>query len=127
MNEPGAAVLPPHHPGIAMKPDDATIARDYPICGSQRLARKKHLGGFQAPALLIIGMNVLIPANRIFQPLLSRIAKGRFDLRAHICFADTSVEISHEDDRRYLLQECAIFGLKIRRLRIRIRSLPTFR
>jgi hypothetical protein len=55
MNEPGPTVVSPHHLGVAMKPDNAAIARNDPICGSQWLARKKHLGGFQTPALLIMG------------------------------------------------------------------------
>ena len=126
MNTPRAAIFPAHHSGVAMKPDNAAIARNHSICGSQRLAREEHLGSFQAPALLVIGVNVLIPANRIFQPFFSRISEGRFDLRAHIRLADTPVEISHEDNRRYLLQQSTVFGLKVWRSRIRSRFLPIF-
>ena len=119
MNTPRASVFPAHHSGVAMEPDNAAIARNHSICGAQRLAGEEHLGGFQAPALLVIGVNVLIPTDRIFQPFFSRISEGGFDLRAHIRLADTPVEISHEDNRRYLLQQSAVFGLKVWRLRIR--------
>ena len=109
-----------------MKPDDAAIACNHSIRGSQRLAGEEHLGSFQAPALLVIGVNVLIPADRIFQPFFSRISEGGFNLRAHIGFADTPVEIGHEDNRRYLLQQSTVFGLKVRRLRIRSQFLLIF-
>ena len=79
---------------------------------------------FQAPALFVIGVNVLIPANWIFQPFFSRISEGGFNLRAHISLADTPVEISHEDNRRYLLQQSTVFGLRVWLSCIRNRCLP---
>ena len=109
-----------------MKPDDAAIPRNYSICGAERLAGEEHLRGFQAPALLIIGVNVLIPANRILQPFFPRISEGRFNLRAHIRFTDTPVEMGHENNRRYLLQKGAVFRLKVWSVRIRRRLMAIF-
>ena len=126
MNTPGPAVFPPHHSGIAVKPDNAAIPRNYSICGSERLAGEEHLGSFQAPAFLVMGVNVLIPANRILQPFFTRISEGRFNLRAHIRFTDAPVEISHENNRRYLLQKGAVFGLKVWSVRIRRRLMAIF-
>ena len=97
MNKPGLAILAANHLGFAMKPDHAAVARQHPVGRPQRLAGKKHLGGFRAPALLVVGMNLLIPAHRIFQPFFLREAQRRFDLRADIGFADAAIEIGHED------------------------------
>ena len=77
------------------------------------------LGGFHAPALLVVGMDVLVPAHRIFQPLFPREAQRRFDLRADVRLADTAVEIGHEDDGGNLLEQRAVFGFKVRRGRPR--------
>src|SRR5271154_7377546 len=104
VNTPRASVFQAHHAGVAMEPDNAAIARDDAICGAKGLAGEEHLGGFEAPTLLVIGMNVLIPADWIFQPFFARISESGFNLRAHIRLADTPVEISHEDNRGYLLQ-----------------------
>src|SRR5580658_1425545 len=98
VNTPGASVFQAHHAGVAMEPDDASIARDHAIGGAQGLAGEEHLRRFEAPTLLVIGMNALIPADWIFQPFFARISESGFDLRAHIGLADTPVEIGHEDN-----------------------------
>ena len=72
------------------------------------------LGRFNAPALLVFGMDAVVPADRIFEPLFAGVAQCRFDLRADVCLADAAIEISHEDDGRNLLQQRAILGLEIR-------------
>src|ERR1700733_3201590 len=113
VNTPGASVLQAHHAGVAMEPDDAAIARNYAICGAQGLAGEEHLGRFEAPTLLVIGMNALIPADWILQPFFSGISERCFNLRAHIGLADTPVEIGHEDNRGYLLQQSAVFRLRV--------------
>ena len=59
-------------------------------------------------------MNVLIPADRIFEPLLAGVPKRGLDLRADVGLADAAIEIGHEDDGRNLLQQRAILGLEIR-------------
>ncbi len=59
MDEPWLAIGAAHHPRIAVKPDHVSIARDHAIRRSQRLARQKHLRRFQAPALLVVRMDVL--------------------------------------------------------------------
>ena len=75
------------------------------------------LGGFKAPALLIIGMNAFVPAHRIFEPLFARVAECGFDFGADIGLADAAIEIGHEDDGRDLLQQRAVAGFEIRSLR----------
>ena len=34
-----------------------SLARDHAICGAQGLAGEERVGGFEAPTLLVIGMN----------------------------------------------------------------------
>src|SRR5579872_1632174 len=53
-------------------------------------------------------MDLLIPANGIFQPFLLGESERRFNLRAHVGFADPLVEICHEHDRRNLIEQHAI-------------------
>ena len=60
-------------------------------------------------------MDLLIPAHRVFQPFFLRKAERRFDLRAHIGFADPSVEIGHENDGGNLFQESTVLGFEVRR------------
>ena len=64
VDEPGFAVRAAHHLGVAVEPDHPSIARDHTIGRSQRLAGKKHAGCLKAPALFVVGMNVLVPADR---------------------------------------------------------------
>jgi hypothetical protein len=75
-------------------------------------------GGFHAPALFVIGMNLLIPADGIFQPFLLRKAQRRFNLGAHIRFAYALVQVSHEDHSGYLLDDGAITRFHIQRPRL---------
>ncbi len=123
MNEPWTAVRMANHLGFAMEPDHPSVAREYPVGGAQRLARKKHLGSFHTPATFIVGMNLLIPLHGIFEPFRLREAQRRFDLRAHIGFADAAVEVCHEHHRRQLLNQGSVFGFQIGELRFRDRPL----
>src|ERR1700686_4417747 len=61
-------------------------------------------------------MNLLIPANGIFQPFFLRKAQAGFNLWAHIGFSDASVQVGHEDDCRYLLDQSSVDGVNIREL-----------
>ena len=112
--EPGRAIDVAHHAGIAVEPDNSAVTRHDAVGRAKRLAREKHAGSFNAPALFVVRMNAVVPANRIFEPLFARVAKRRFDLRTDVCLTDTAIEVSHEDDRRNLLEERAILRLQIR-------------
>ena len=101
-----------------MKPDDPAIACHHAIRRTQRVAGKKHLGRFGAPALLVVGMDMAVPADRIFQPLFLGETQRGFNLRADVGLADAAIEIRHEDYRRDLLDQGAISGFKIWKLGI---------
>jgi len=77
-----------------MKPQDSAIAGNYTISRTQRIAGQKHLCRFDAPALFIVGINVAVPPNRIFQPFFLRKTEGSFNLRANIGLADAAIEMS---------------------------------
>jgi hypothetical protein len=70
--------------------------------------------GLVAPADLVVGMDLPIPANRIFQPFLLRKAERRFDLRTHIRFANTLIQVRHEHDRGNLIEQDPVSGLEAR-------------
>ena len=113
VNEPGPAIFPADHLGFAVKPDDSPVPRKHAIGRPQRFARKKQLCRFDAPPLLVVRMDLLVPADRIFQPLLLREAEDRLDLRAHVGFADALVQVGHEDDGGNLLDQGAVLCFQI--------------
>src|SRR6185503_20469571 len=55
---------------------------------------------------------MLIPANRIFEPLFLGKTKRCFDLRADIRFADSAIEVDHEDYGRYLLEQRSVLRFR---------------
>ena len=122
MNQGSPSVLA-NHLGFAMKPDHPAVARHHAIGRAQRTAGKKHLGRFDAPALLVVGMDVAVPAHRIFQPFFLRKTQRRFDLRADVGFADSPIQIGHEHHGGNLFHQGAISGFQIGKLRI-VRPIP---
>ena len=118
VNEPRAAIWTPHHAGVTVKPDRVSVAGKHPVNGAQRPAGKEHFSGFRAPTALVVGMNSLIPADRIFQPFLLREPEHGFDLRIDVSFSDAAVEIDHEDHGRDLLDQGSIPGLEVGSFRI---------
>ena len=111
VNEPRSSIVFANHLRFALKPKRFSVARDDAIRRSQWLARKEHLRGFQAPSHLVIGMNLLVPPHGILKPLALRETQSRFDLRAYVGFADTFIQVSHEHDRGYLLNESPVLRL----------------
>src|SRR5215470_6170360 len=99
MDEPGAAIWSANHLGFALKPDHATVSRNYSIGGAQRLTRKKHFGSLDTPALLVVRMNLLVPEHRVFEPFRLRKPESRFDLRTYVRFSDSAIEVRHENHR----------------------------
>src|ERR1700685_3461037 len=108
MDEPRPPIVVPDHLRFALEPYDVPVPRDDPVRRSQWLYGQKHLGRFYAPALLIVRMNVLVPADRVLQPLVGRKPKRILDLRTYVGFTAALVEIGHEDNGRDLIQQCAI-------------------
>ena len=76
------------------------------------------LRGFEAPALLVVGMNVFIPADRVFKPLLAGVSQRGFDFGADVCLTDSAVDVGHENDGGNLFKEGTIFGLETRSMRV---------
>src|SRR5580704_938899 len=101
-----------------MKPKDAAIAGNHTIRGTQRVAGKKHLCRFYAPAALVVRMDVSIPADWILQPLFLRKTQRGFNLRTDVRLADAPIEIRHEHHGRNLFDQGAISGFQVRELRI---------
>ena len=62
-------------------------------------------------------MNLLIPAHRIFEPLALRKTQRRFNLRAHVRFADSLIQVGHEDDGGNLLNQSAVLCLHVQQRR----------
>ena len=91
MNKPGAAVLLADHLGFAMEPKNSSVAREHSIGGLQRFAGEKHFRRFGTPTLLIVRINLLVPAHRIFQPLVLRKTERSFNLGADVGFANSFV------------------------------------
>jgi hypothetical protein len=106
--EPGLAILPAYHSGFAVEPDNAPIAGENAINRFQGRAAEKHFRSLNAPALPVIGMDVVIPANRIIEPFFTCESKHLFDLRADVGFAHTTVQKSHENHSGNLLDKDAV-------------------
>src|ERR1700733_13420771 len=85
---------------------------------SQRLAGEKHSCCLEAPALFVVRMDVLVPANGVLQPLLPRVSQRCLDLRTDICLTDATIQIDHKDYSGNLFQKRAILGLQVRGVRI---------
>src|SRR5579872_341527 len=116
VDEPGPSVLATNHLGFAVKPDYSAISRNYTIGGAQWSAREKHLRCLDAPTLFVLGMDLLIPANGIFQPFFLRKTQAGFNLWTHIGFSDASVQVGHENDCRNLLDQSAVDSVNVRQL-----------
>ena len=61
-------------------------------------------------------MDLLKPADRIFQPLLLPETEAGFNLRTNIGFADSAVQISHENHRRNLFKQGPVFCFHVGKL-----------
>src|SRR3984885_12906625 len=99
-----------------MKPDYPAIPGDHAVGGAQRCTGKKHLSSFNTPALFVLGMNLLIPANGIFQPFFLRKTESRLDLRTDIGFTDSPLQVSHENHSGDLLDQSTIDRIGFRQL-----------
>src|SRR5215469_3259863 len=113
MDEPRSAVGTADHSGFALEPDHPAVASHDTVGRSQGLAGKKHFGSFHAPAIFVIGMDLLVPEHRIFQPFRLGEPQCRFDLRTHIGLANTTIEVGHEHDCWKLFHQRPVSGLGI--------------
>src|SRR5205823_11491501 len=118
MNEPRLTVGPANHFSFALKPHYLAITCMDSINRFQRIAGQNQLGRVDAPAGLIFRMNLPIPANGIAQPFALCETEQSFNLWTDVSFAEAPVQIGHEDNRRYLLDESSIFPLSSRDIRL---------
>src|SRR5271168_3629006 len=72
VDEPWPSIFPANHLRLALKPKHSSIARNHAVSRSQRLAGQEHFRGLHAPSHLVIGMNLPVPAHRVFQPFALR-------------------------------------------------------
>ncbi len=115
VDEPGAAVVVHHHFGFALKPDHVPVARDHAIAGADRFAGEKHFGGFHRPAVLIVGMDLLIPADGIFQPFVARESERDFNVRTDVRLPDALIQIGGKNHGGDLLHQRAVSGFYVGR------------
>src|SRR5687767_8053314 len=102
MDEPRATVVIADHFSFAVKPDNAPVASKDSIKRFQWLTRQEQFRSFDAPSILVVWMDLLIPAHRIIQPFFLSESQYLFDLRANICLANTFIHESHKNDCRDL-------------------------
>src|SRR5262249_61712550 len=91
VNEPRTTLLSADHLDVTMEPDGVSVPRDNPIHGSQGFTREHHLGGFEVPPLLIIGVDLPIPSDGIVEPPILGKSKRRFDVGPTYRLADSSI------------------------------------
>lgn len=127
MNEPGAAVIVAYYVRLALKPDHVAVAGKHAIAGTDGLAGHQNFGRFHVAAVFVVGMDLLIPEDRILQPFVARKSEGNLDVRADIGSPQALIEVGGEDHRRNLLHQRAVAGFDIGRgargLRILVRRL----
>ena len=92
--------------------------REHPVGRPERLAGQEHLGRLDAPAMLVLRVDVVVPADRILQPLRLGEPHDLLDPRAHVGLADAAIEVGHEDDRRHLLHQRAVLGFQVGQRRV---------
>ena len=63
-------------------------------------------------------MDVVVPADRVLQPLRLGEPHDLLDARAHVRLADAAVEIGHEHHGRHLLHQGPVLGLQVRKRRL---------
>src|SRR5579871_503000 len=112
MNEPRFAALLAHKLGFTMEPDDAAVASDNPVNGFQGLASNESLGCLGTPARAVFGMDLLVPAHGIIQPLFLGEAERLLDMRTDVSFAQAAIKHRHEDDCRNLLDQHTVTGFQ---------------
>src|ERR1700722_19081639 len=115
MNEPGTPVIVQHDLGFTLEPYHVTVAGNYSIAGADGLAGEKYLGSLHAPALFIVRMDLLVPADRVFQPFITRESQRHFNVRTDVGWADALIEVGDENNRRELLNQRAITGFDVGR------------
>ena len=64
---------------------------------------------------LVVGMDLLVPANRVFQPFRLRKSQRLFDLRADVGLANSLVQVGHENNGGNLVEQRPVARLDIGR------------
>src|SRR6202041_2807180 len=78
------AVLAAQNFDLTLKPNYLAVARDHAVNSIQVCPEHKQFGGFVTPSLLVVGMDVRIPAQWVFQPLALRESQSCFNLRTDV-------------------------------------------
>src|SRR5207253_4009900 len=100
---------------LAVQPDDPASLGEKTAYSPERASSRAAARELAIPQLAIVGVELSEPEHRIAHPFLLREPEQRLDLRADVDVAETSLERSHERDRRDLFHQRAIAGLDDRR------------
>src|SRR4029453_725464 len=115
MNEPGTTLLNADHLDVTMEPNGMSVPADNPRHGSQGFTREHHLGGFYVPPLLMIGVDLAIPSDRIVEPLILRKSKCGLDVGTDVSLADSSIKEKHKDNPGNLFKQVLVPGFDVRK------------
>ena len=100
-----------HHVGRAVNPDDPAVLAQEAIDRLEGRAGGAGGGKVLVPAFAVIGVELPIPEDGIFQPFFLGEAEQLFDLRADVQFRDALVQGSDEGHRRDVLHQRPELGL----------------
>ena len=90
---------------LAVDPDDLAVTREEAVLGAEVLAGRAGHRELGVPAVLVVGVELAIPEDGVFQPLLLGEPEHGLDLRRDVKLVGPFVERGHEGDGRELLDE----------------------
>src|SRR5262249_32254010 len=111
------AVVPAHNLGEPLYPDHVAVLGHEPVLRPEGFAFGTGRGKLRVPAVAVVRVQLAVPQDRIFQPLLLREAKHLLDLRADIELRYAFVERGHKGTRWDVLHQ----GPELRLLALAIR------
>ena len=76
------------HLGLAPDPDHPAVPGEEAILRAERDAGEDRLGELRLPAVAVVGVELLVPEDRVLQPLLLREPEDRLDLGADVELLD---------------------------------------
>src|SRR3989454_1255165 len=115
LEQEGPAGFVRDQPRLAVHPDDLAGPGEETAYRPERTSSRAAARELAIPQLAIVGVELPEPEHWIAHPFLLREPEQRLDLRADVDVAETSLERSHERDRRDLFHQRAIAGLGDRR------------
>ncbi len=84
LQERGVTLLVPHDLALPMHPDHPAIAGEHAVFRAELHPRRAGAGKLRSPSLAVIGVDAVVPQERVVEPLLLGKPKQRFDLRADV-------------------------------------------